>query len=204
MHENDLSMFKLSKPSQFSRLPALNLNISVERPIEKNEKMEQKESQPKCKKKKTREVPPPSFNNENTIIFQLGSGISKKKCVDAVKINESTQEKGPYIQKPSNPELCVDSHGASGEIRLLEKCSSIEDIKSIYQSILHTSMEIDESRQALSKEVSKMITDMSHFKESLVDYWIELTLTQAKSVNNNSDNNSDADTVLNQILTKQE
>ncbi|XP_666860.1 hypothetical protein [Cryptosporidium hominis TU502] len=66
------------------------------------------------------------------------------------------------------------------------------------------SIEMNESRESSSKEISNMIIEINHIKESLVDYWIELTLTQAKSMNNNLESNSDADTVLNQALTKQE
>lgn len=193
-NENDLSMFKLNKLPQFPRLSALNLNIAFEKPIEKVEKPEQKERLPTCKKKKSREAAAQNVNNENTIIFQLGSSITKKKCVGAIKRKEGIEENDPFVSSESVPE----------ELLLLEKGSSIGEIEGVYKSVLLASTEIGESRKALSGEISKMMAEMTHFKESLVDYWIELTLTQVKSINNHSESSNDANTVFNQALAKQE
>lgn len=207
MHENnesDLSTFKLNKLPQFPRLSTLNLNIAFEKPIEKVEQSEQKESQQKGKKKKSREVTTQNVNNENTIIFQLGSSITKKKCVDAIKRKEDVEEKNPFVSRKSSPEELAGHQSTPEDLLLLEKGSSIGEIERVYKGVLVASADISESRKNLSGEISKMIAEMSHFKESLVDYWIELTLTQAKSMNNHSEINSNADTVLNQALAKQE
>ncbi|KAL3128909.1 hypothetical protein CHM_3g940 [Cryptosporidium hominis] len=208
MHENnehDLSLFKLKKLPQFPRLTSLNLNISLEKHSEECEKPEYKESHPKCKKKKSRDTLPQNVNNENTIIFQLGSSISKKKCVDVLKKKEIVTEKNHYSPKNDNIEETNNTQQKTKEELLqIGKNHSIESIQNIYQKILMVSIEMNESRESSSKEISNMITEINHIKESLVDYWIELTLTQAKSMNNNLESNSDADTVLNQALTKQE
>ncbi|EAK89173.1 hypothetical protein [Cryptosporidium parvum Iowa II] len=204
-NENDLSLFKLKKLPQFPRLTSLNLNISLEKHSEECEKPEYKESHPKCKKKKPRDTLPQNVNNENTIIFQLGSSISKKKCVDVLKKKEIVTEKNHYSPKNDNIEETNNTQQKTKEELLqIGKNHSIESIQNIYQKILMVSIEMNESRESSSKEISNMITEINQIKESLVDYWIELTLTQAKSMNNNLESNSDADTVLNQALTKQE
>ncbi|KAH8585116.1 uncharacterized protein ELE39_003507 [Cryptosporidium sp. chipmunk genotype I] len=202
-NENDSSIFKLNKLPQFPRLASLNLNISIEKQSEEFEKSEHKESHPKCKKKKSRDSLPQNVHNENTIIFQLGSSISKKKCVDAIKKKEIVTEKESYFSRNNNPEKTTYIQKTKEELQQIKK-NSIENIESIYQSILLISIEINKSRQAFSEEISNIIAEINHIKENLVDYWIELTLTQAKSMNNNSESNSDADTVLNQASAKQE
>ncbi|POM82472.1 hypothetical protein CmeUKMEL1_02565 [Cryptosporidium meleagridis] len=177
----------------------------MEKHSEECEKPENKESHPKCKKKKPRDSLPQSVNNENTIIFQLGSSISKKKCVDVLKKKEIVTEKNHYSSKNDNIEVTDNTQQKTkDELLQIGKNHYIESIQSIYQKILMASTEINESRESSSKEISNMIAEINHIKEGLVDYWIELTLTQAKSMNNNLESNSDADTVLNQALTKQE
>ncbi|OII70763.1 uncharacterized protein cubi_00908 [Cryptosporidium ubiquitum] len=202
--ENDLSMFKLNKLPQFPRLTCLNLNLSIEKSEEECEKSEHKESHPKCRKKKSRDALSQNVNSENTIIFQLGSSISKKKCIDAIKKKEEFSEKEMCFSRANKTEDITNTQKSHEELLIVRKNSNIGDIQGIYQRMLLVSMEINESRQTLSEEISSMIAEINHIKENLVDFWIELTLTQAKSMNNHSESNSDAETLLNQALTKQE
>ena len=127
--------------------------------------------------------------DNNKIIFQLGSSITKKKSVEAVPNNRIDTS----VEKHKSPYILNENEHFSPE------CSNNKaKIESIYNSLCRIGEENNEIRTKTTISIEKMINELKNYKESLVDYWIELTLTQVKNQNNNQYNSSDSDTVVNE------
>ncbi|KAF7456106.1 hypothetical protein HWI79_3362 [Cryptosporidium felis] len=191
-----LNNFKFNKLPQLPRrMVNLNLNVAIENQGEA-QKTEQKEKGSKSGKRKLRDQPASRQSEENTIVFQLGSSISKK-CVVSAKKTEADSLSVSRDPQPSGSTLNIKS-----PCEILQ-APSISEIQNIRQDVFKTESEIHSIRREISQEISGMIAEMTNYKETLVDYWIELTLTQTKSTNNQSpEGDSDTETLLNYVPTK--
>ncbi|KAK6589769.1 hypothetical protein RS030_182 [Cryptosporidium xiaoi] len=199
---NNITSFKLNKLPQFPKTIKLDLNSGVYSDKDKEESDEIIELL-----LDNNIVDDGTDNNivdtdgSNKIIFQLGSSIKKKKTVEAVQNNKNVlvkQKEGDSNKERINSDL-LNNDDRAPQLELLDNKMKIENI---YKLINKIKKQNEESRVKIINDIEKMINEMKSYKENLVDYWIELTLTQVKNQNNNLDNSSsDTETIVNEKIS---
>ncbi|KAH8741950.1 hypothetical protein FG386_002325 [Cryptosporidium ryanae] len=195
--DSNITSFKLNKLPQFPKSIKLDLSSNVgdsESTNENKEARSEKEEGDEIIKLLLNNSIVDDDNNKNTdncivennkIIFQLGSSIVKRKTVEATSNNKNE------LVRVNEKNLNND------EIPNFEFLDNSVRVENIYRLIGKIEEENENLRVKIRKDVEKMTSELKSYKESLVDYWIELTLTQVKNQNHNQDDNSsDNDTLV--------
>ncbi|KAH7649267.1 hypothetical protein FG379_001624 [Cryptosporidium bovis] len=203
---NNITSFKLNRLPQFPKTIKLDLNNGIYSDNDKNKDKEESDDIIELLLDNNIVDDGTDSNIDDTvgsnkIIFQLGSSITKKKTVEAVQNNRNVLVKlkeGDSNKERINSDLINHDDGAP-QLELLDNKMKIENI---YKLINKIKKENEESRVKIINDIEKMINEMKSYKENLVDYWIELTLTQVKNQNNNLDNSSsDTETIVNEKIS---